>query len=306
MSDDLLRRFRDKMRSKHTRRRGGADAPERAEAHVPPDSIRIVQLQHGQFPEASRFNERFIPGVIRIRVTLEIGAGLRARTPLLAAAEREALLRLCPRLPEHRCAGGLGIFDALAGTGAADGEAIASAAIPDAAAGPVKGDGGDGLALAHLIEHVAIDLILTASRGRRCSGATCAHADRFDRFDLFLECAEPMLGRCAAVLAAAAVRDLCAGRDRLDLHGRCRDLLARLTGEPRSSLVAEDVASACGWSETVAVETLQALTRLGYLEPIPAAYTFSSSTGILYRRARPEGPALDHRPAPAPPAAPSR
>lgn len=289
------------MRSKPSRRRGAADAPERAEAQAPPDSIRIVQLQHGQFPEANRLNERFIPGVTRIRVTLEIGAGLRARTRLLTADERDALLRLCPRLPEHRCAGGLGIFDAVTG-----GATVGTTVVPGEAADPGASDGGDGLALAHLIEHVAIDLILTASRGHRCSGATCAHADRLDRFDLFLECADPMLGRCAAVLAAAAVRDLCAGRDRLDLHGRCRDLLARLTGEPRLSLVAEDVATACGWPGEAALETLQALARLGYLEPIPAAYTFSSATGVLYRRTRPEGSVADRRPAPGRPASPSR
>jgi len=267
---------------------------------APPDSIRIVQLQHGQFPEASRFNERFIPGINRVRVTLEIGAVLRARTPLLNPDEREALLRLCPRLPEHRCAGGLGILEAVNGSGAVAGTS-------DAPADPAPSDGKDGLALAHLIEHVAIDLILMASRGHRCSGATCAHADRLDRFDLFLECADPMLGRCAAVLAAAAVRDLCTGQGRLELHGRCRDLLARLTAEPRSGLVAEDIAAGTGWTGAAALETLQALARLGYLESVPAAYTFSSATGVLYRRARIEGSATEHRPPiPARPAAPSR
>ncbi len=281
MSDELLRRFRDKIQGRPAgRRRVPGVAPEETSGDPPEDPVRIRGLEHGPFPAATRYNPRFLPGVGRVRLTVDLGARIRQRPWPLGPHERDGLLALCPRLLSHDCVGNgdLGIGDLLA---------------PLTNAMSLRPVGGgaataDGLPVAHLIEHVAIDLMVAASGTTRCSGATCAYRDRWDRFDIFLECDDPSLGSAVAILAAASVRDLCSGIDRLAIHARCRDLLFLITSTGRRSLAPEDVASALEWNLAGARETLEATVRLGYLDAVPAPFTFSSATGLIFRRAAPE------------------
>jgi hypothetical protein len=287
VSDELLSRFRDKIRSRPAPGAREPNAPaSAAEDETPADSIRIRDLQVGPFPAAARLHPGFLPGLSRVRLTLDLGADLRRRTGPLTAAEREQLLALCPRLLDHDCGGGSEIHLMLSiDHEPVDREAGDAAGGEPGEEGRADRPGGDGLALAHLIEHVAIDLIVATSGARRCSGVTCAYSGRLDRFDIFLECADPLLGRAAAILATAIVRDLCAGAGRLAPHRRSRDLLVSLTSGGRRSLAPEDVAASLEWSLDEAIETLGGLARLGYLETISAPFTFSSSTGLLFRRA---------------------
>jgi len=269
VSDELLRPFRDKIRGRPQASRPAGDPPETAACEVPPDSILIQDVQVGPFPEAAALHPGFIPGLPRIRMTLDVGAGFRRGAASFGPAEIEALRDFCPRLAEHDCDGGDPIRNLIA---ARDSEEIVA-------------DESDGLPLAHLIEHVAIELIVTISGGPRCSGATCAYNGRLDRFDIFLECADPLAGRAAAVLAAALVRDLRLRRAaRLPLHRRCRDLLALLVSSGGALVVSEDAAArlACGAEE--ALQALEELARLGYLDVVPSAYLFSSASGVLFRK----------------------
>ena len=149
-----------------------------------------------------------------------------------------------------------------------------------------EADTRDGLATAHLIEHVAIEILVGILGLRRCSGVTCALRQRLDRFDIFLESPDPLAGRAAVILAAAVVRDLCLhSTARMTLHRRCRDLLALLESSRAASLVAEDVASSLGCGSDEALQALEELVRLGYLAAVPSLLLFSSATGVLFRRA---------------------
>jgi hypothetical protein len=297
VSDDLIRRFRDKIQARPASgRRAGQGAPPEPPAGaqapadapdgppVPADTVRVIDLAIGPFPGAARLNPAFREGVPRIRLTLDVGSELRARGALLRGAARDGLLALCPRLPDHDCGGGPSIRELLSGDGREPG---APRAVPPSVPGPPPGDGTaevDGLPLAHLIEHVAIELSVAISGGRRCSGATGAYPDRLDRFDIFLESPMPALGRAVALLATAAVRDLCSGKDRAEAHRRCRDVLALVLASGRHSLVPEDIAADLGCAVPEAAEALAAAGRLGFLEPVPAPFTFSSTTGLLFRR----------------------
>ena len=114
---------------------------------------------------------------------------------------------------DHDC-GGDGLLHLLEGR---------APAVPETAGAAGDAETRDGLAVAHLIEHVAIEILVGVLGLRRCSGVTCAHRERLDRFDIFLESPEPLAGRAAAILAAAVVRDLCLRRAvRMTLHRRCR------------------------------------------------------------------------------------
>ena len=266
MSDELRRRFQDKIQGRPPlARRSGGPAGQEA---VPPDTLLIHHIEHGSLPSALPLNPLFRKDRQRLRLTLDLGSDLRRRVRSLSPAQREALVSFSPRLDHHDCCLGLGL-GALLTTGA-DGQSSATDA--------------DGLALAHLIEHLALELLTEASAGRECHGATCALADRTERFDLFLEVSDPLLGRTAAILAAVMARDACAGLDRLDLHLRTRDLLIALAIGDRTMMAPEDIALEQDSTVTGAREALEALARIGYLEARVAPLTFSSSAGILYRR----------------------
>jgi hypothetical protein len=272
VTDELLRPFIDKIRGRAPAPKAPGPAPAGLEAEVPPDAILIREVRLGYFPEVSSLHPGFVPGIARVRLTLDLGAHLRGRSIPLHPEGREALLELCPRLPDHECGGGDEIRRMLAGDGAR----------------PADADGGerDGLSIAHLIEHVAIEMLVSVSGVPRCSGVTCAHKDRLDRFDIFLESVDPLAGRAVAVLAAAVVRDLCLRRNgRLSLHRRCRDLLAHLSCSGVATLVAEDTARNLGCDQDEALQAMEELVRLGYLTAAPSPYLFSSTSGVLFRRA---------------------
>ena len=277
MTDELLRPFRDKIRGRPPVPKAPEASPSALEDEAPGDAVLIREVRVGFFPEVSRLHPGFVPGIPRVRLTLDVGARLRRNPATLHAEGRAALLDLCPRLRDHDCGAGDEIHHLLAADEGAGAGARATA--PDS-------DEQDGLAVAHLIEHVAIEMIVGVSGVLRCSGVTCAHRDRLDRFDIFLESLDPLLGRAAAVLAAAVVRDLCLRRTgRLALHRRCRDLLALLSSSRAASMVAEDAGARLGCSPDEGLQVLEELVRLGYFRAAPSAYLFSSATGVLFRRA---------------------
>jgi hypothetical protein len=279
--DELLRPFRDKIRGRALTSRPAGEPADGPAEEVRPDTIQIRDVAVGPFPEAARLHAGFTPGVPRVRLTLDVGLALRKKPGPLGAVESRALLEFCPRLFDHDC-GAAGLLRSLLSGGEP-----ATGKNPDAGSDPdCSPDGRDGLNLAHLIEHVAIELIVAVTRVQRCSGATCAHIGRLDRFDIFLECADPLAGRAAAILAAALVRDLRIGHtDRLSLHRRCLDLLALLAPAGDARMVAEDVAQRLDCGRDEALQALHEMVRLGYLDAGPAAYLFSSPTGVLFRRA---------------------
>ncbi|HET6279216.1 MAG TPA: hypothetical protein VFG08_10570, partial [Candidatus Polarisedimenticolia bacterium] len=150
MSDLLRRRFRDKLppRPQPMPKQPAATASE--QRTVPPDSLRVIDLDHALVPDAESLNSRFAPDRPLIRITLALGSELSSRSRPLDAEERGRLLALCPYLPLHGCGAEGGILDLLSPLG-----------NPQCGAGATA-NGGDGMTTAHLVEHVALDLAATA------------------------------------------------------------------------------------------------------------------------------------------------
>jgi len=280
MSDELLRRFLDKLQRREAPgRRPAPHAPTMEDEATDPATLRVRGVEHGLFPSAASLNRDFAARSPRLRLTIDLGEEFRRRAARPDDRAREALLRLCPTLPEHACADRQGLESWLSGE--APSPASRARSEPEA----------DGLPVAHLVEHVALDLLSAATPTGRRSGAACAYRERPERYDVFFECDDPVLGRAAALLSAAGARDICLAPDRVDLHARCRSLVADLAQRGKSQVVAEDVAAARGWRVPEALQALEALGRLGFLESIPAPFTFSSTTGLIFRRVAPDGPA---------------
>ncbi|MEW5701522.1 MAG: hypothetical protein AB1792_04755 [Candidatus Zixiibacteriota bacterium] len=92
---------------------------------------------------------------------------------------------------------------------------------------------GEVADVAHLVEHVIVDLQCAVSGMRLCSGITCGHRVPENRFDLFVECVDPRVGGFAANFAAYLVGAMFV---KPRLSGRYRDLVqsARLLSETRT------------------------------------------------------------------------
>jgi hypothetical protein len=123
--------------------------------------LTIRSIVFGRHAAARTLNPSFASDSRLVRVRVDIAAGPRPAQAFRRASA--ALLRACPSLARHRCAGN-------SGAGFLDG----------------SGNGQDDLA--HLLEHVVIDLEARLSSLEQISGVTCGHVAPSSRYDIFVEC----------------------------------------------------------------------------------------------------------------------
>src|SRR5207245_7495384 len=168
-----------------------------------PATLRVGGVEHGLCPSATPLNDEFQAIAPRVRLIIDLGEEFRRRAARPDGRVREGLLRLCPTRPLHACADRQGLDSWLSG----EAPAPASRARSEADA--------DGLPVAHLVEHMALDLLSAAAPAGRRSGAACAYRDRADRYDVFFECDDPVLGRAAAPPSPAGPRPIGLGRARV-------------------------------------------------------------------------------------------
>ncbi len=139
MSDELRRRFQDKMQGRaalthrsavaNPRAAGGslstgteglrAGAPRpgvpaaSGKVRAPNDTIRVGGLEHGPLPLTVLQHPALQPGALCVRLTIEVGGELRGSALRLGPRERASLFELCPRLVHHNCGSGKPIHDLL-------------------------------------------------------------------------------------------------------------------------------------------------------------------------------------------------
>ncbi len=142
------------------------------------------------------------------------------------------------------------------------------------------------LALAHLIEHLAIDFLCFITETKKCSGATCALWDPKNRFDLFVECKDESAGRLSFFLAMDAIRELIQNKDPVKWF---KNILktSRYCYQRRSALISHlDIANFFQWDEEEAWNILQELESLGFVEEQSHTINFSGipSYGLTSRQ----------------------
>ena len=184
------------------------------------DPITILGLQFGRFPEADSLHPRFLPDHERMRLTLEISPGIPLPSPSAMLADME---RIFPGLRRHRCGGDrpLGAWSA------------------DDTAGPDDPRTG----IAHLIEHLIIDIQHFVADMRRCSGVTCAFRSPAHRFDIFIESPGRDISRLGVALACATTSSLVLGRPPDPVFPSAARLARAVTRhplQPITSIVARD------------------------------------------------------------------
>ncbi|HET6371775.1 MAG TPA: hypothetical protein VFG76_00565 [Candidatus Polarisedimenticolia bacterium] len=225
--------------------------------NTPHDPIQTRASEFGLFPEAARFNPRFVPGREKHRLTVDVL--LAPDGPPDIAGLTDGALALAPGLAFHTCRGGRPI-------------------------GPPAARVDDPIVeIAHLVEHLIIEFQHQVAGMRLCSGATCAYDSPRTRCDLFIESPDRGVSRLCARLAIAWVNAFLSGRG-ADPRGPA---LLRLAGHAfanAGSAITAQTARASGGDTRAAMECLRILEDAGFLEQVTASVNFSGSPLYTLRR----------------------
>jgi len=154
-------------------------------------------MAYGEFPEISNLNPRFRADSKKVKVTLDIQITETSGLPDFSSLVGK-LIRLLPTLKKHQC--GEHLFDNLK---------------LDAKAPPMSHQFSSCNCrsdivtdIAHLMEHVIIDLQSNITRMPSCSGITCGYKEPGYRFDMFVECRDKNVGWFSVNFTADLFRKL--------------------------------------------------------------------------------------------------
>jgi len=175
--------------------------------------MQIIRIQYARVPKIRMLNHRFRPDVNHLVVTLDVnGYAPPASNDFLKIYH--ALAELFPTLSRHSCCEEW------------ENTPLFLREEPGVSIKSV----GEVADVAHLVEHVIVDLQCSVSGMRQCSGITCGHRSPENRFDLFVECLDPRVGVFAAMFATSLVTAMLT-RSRLSQRHRNLATAARLVLE---------------------------------------------------------------------------
>jgi hypothetical protein len=259
-SETLRESFQEKMRQK------GAHRSQRAKS--PDGEIRVVAVSHGAHPEAESLHEGFLAGAAKLKVTLDL-VDLPPFAEGIPPSTLPLLESIFPNLLRHRCCGGNNVHTTLFRRRPRSG-----CALPPA---------DSETDLCHLLEHLALELVVAMGSVPRCSGLTCAHRAPLNRFDLFLECEDARIGlgalQCAAHILHAVLVQGEPPAGALRYAETARYFLRR----SRSVLNPGEVLSDLQGDPIGLEEALRFLARVGFLTEEHFSFDFSGPTHYRYR-----------------------
>jgi hypothetical protein len=210
--------------------------------------MRIVNISFGRFPEISYLNPRFKPRSLKLKLVLDVFLPKEKKSISFPQLYGK-LKKILPTLDKHKCCVGL-----LYGSFSYSNESDA----------PIKQVGGV-TDIAHLIEHMIIDLEASVSHMPTCSGITCGYKRPEVRFDLFIECKDRSVARFASNFSVFLMNHLFSGKS---LSPRYFDLvsLAKYLYKDRSLILCpEKIASDLGWKVSYTRKRIKELLNFKYL-----------------------------------------
>jgi len=223
----------------------------------------LIARDYGPHEEVTPLNPGFGDGLWRLKLTIEIGEELsqefRKRLPQVIGR----LAVLFPTLPGHKCCGDSTLIETLMSL---EGQSQCSA--------PDRGTAAD---VAHVFEHVLIDTISSLSGIRKCSGITCGHREPEHRFDIFVECPGERLGNFASSLAMLIVPELPVPGGNYGKYARAFGLARFIARKKLRVLTPSAVAQEVNWTKEEFEETLELLTKLGFVAKRQFTMNFSGA-----------------------------
>jgi hypothetical protein len=211
-------------------------------------TIRILRTEFGRFPHILPLNPELRPGSLSLRVTLEVEWAPPDAVPLLRRYQQE-LTELLPELGRHRCRGPAHYHFARMDAGE-DRAARANGVEP-------------ALALVHLAEHLAIDVIAYVTELDSVSGVTAALESSETRFELFVECPVGAVAPLAVYQAFSWLAILLRGEPLARSEQAILPLGRALFRHRAQPLEAARLASEAGLPEGPMAEALGRLVYLG-------------------------------------------
>jgi hypothetical protein len=204
--------------------------------------MRLLNIAYGNFPKVFKLYSRFQPDVGHLKVVLDVFPQDGFDRAKFLTLFRQ-LAEFFPTITQHSCC---------------EGWETAPLYIEQEDGVSIKRV-GECADMAHLIEHVIVDMQVSLGGMQRCSGITCGWKDPENRFDLFVECINARIGLFAARFALHLANKMLnnmriSGRNRLVL------LLARFLQEhPKQQIDVDSISQELGWTQG---NTAMALTRL--------------------------------------------
>jgi hypothetical protein len=216
--------------------------------------LEIKELSYGEFPEISGLNPRFKPGSKKVKVVLDVHASGSGKGDEVLPFIFMKLTKLLPSLERHQC--GEHLFEDLR-----CGKRTLHLKYPDKMTN-----------LAHMMEHVIIDLQSKITGMNSCSGITCGYKDPYFRFDLFVECRDKKVGMFSAFFAAEVLKRLLTKRSLSRRYYALIDLAKYLYGnyalrrQIQLDPLTSQISSEFGWRRSFVLPLLKKLKHFGFLE----------------------------------------
>lgn len=215
--------------------------------------LEIKELSYGEFPQICGLNPRFRPGSEKVKIVLDVYVAEVKKGETDFSSVFRKLAMLLPSLERHQC--GEQLLEDLKSRNR-----------------PLQSSRLDNTTtVAHMMEHVIIDLQSNITGMDSCSGITCGYKNPPFRFDLFVECKDRRVGIFSAFFAADLLRRLISGKG---LSGRYRALidLAKYLFKNKShrrrlklDTAASQISSELGWKEGLVIPLLLKLNEFGFL-----------------------------------------
>lgn len=212
----------------------------------------VKEISYGDFPEIFGLNRRFKPGGKKLKVVLDVFVPKSKKRINFSLVYRK-LLKLLPALERHKC--GENLLKDLKNHKEIPSEKV------------------EGIThIAHLIEHVIIDLQSNITKMDSCSGITCGYKNPEYRFDLFIECRDERVGRFSTFFAVDFMERLLLGKSISKRDFRMVELVKylyqklSLLGFNQLISLQSKIASDLGWTKRSVVSLLKGLQHFGFFE----------------------------------------
>ncbi len=206
--------------------------------------MQIKDLSFGKFPEISYLNPRFRPGSLKLKLVLNIS--LRRKINFKRLYKK--IQRLFPTLPKHKCC-----VSFLHGSM----DSFAKKELPIEQVGGVTD-------LAHLLEHMVIDLVSFISQMKTVSGITCGYKTPLNRFDIFVECKEKNVARFSCYFSLFVLKEFLSGKRLSKKHYRIIQLAKLTFDNPSLAFYPEEISSFFGWRKSYTKDRIKDLIQLKY------------------------------------------
>jgi hypothetical protein len=218
------------------------------------DFLDIREISYGEFREISDLNPRFRSGSRKVRIVLDVHSPQLEPDGVDLSGVFGRLRHLLPSLEKHQCGERL-FSDLKSGRKAPPGQPLDQ--LTD---------------IAHIMEHVVIDLQSKITGVSLCSGITCGYKNPENRFDLFVECEDRRVGVFSALFAADLLDRLLSRKNVSKRYYALVDLAGYLYGKSGSGqavsteALASRISSEFGWRRSFVLALLGMLGEFGLVD----------------------------------------